>query len=156
MVNISHFDLCIKPKLYISNVYAFIPCFKTVYSLPLLKQSNSMLLPYFWKLKTLAHKLPSHCFVFSPVSFKNKHVIVVVDLGFMILLTSQINSVAFYSEHEKSDKFCWEALILAWGSFMCHKSTKQDPRHYFPLRSEKIRHPGLVWTSEPWIQWRVW
>ena len=39
--------------------------------------------------------------------------VVVVDLGFMMLLTSQIISVAFYSEREKSNKFCSEALILA-------------------------------------------
>ena len=40
------------------------------------------------------------------------HVVVVV-LGFTTLLTSQIISVAFYIEHEKSDKFCSEALISA-------------------------------------------
>ena len=32
-------------------------------------------------------------------------VVVVVDLGFTTLLTPQVISVAFYSEHEKSDKF---------------------------------------------------
>ena len=37
----------------------------------------------------------------------------VVDLGFTTLLTSQVISMAFYSEREKSDKFCSEALILA-------------------------------------------
>ena len=40
-------------------------------------------------------------------------VLVVVDLGFTTLLTSQIISVAFYSEREKSDKFCSEAVISA-------------------------------------------
>ena len=39
--------------------------------------------------------------------------VVVVDLGFTTLLTSQVISVSFYSEREKSDKFCSEALILA-------------------------------------------
>ena len=33
--------------------------------------------------------------------------------GFYDALTSQVNSVAFYNEREKSDKFCSEALILA-------------------------------------------
>ena len=37
--------------------------------------------------------------------------VVVADLGFTMLLTSQVISVAFYSEHEKSDKICSEALI---------------------------------------------
>ena len=40
-------------------------------------------------------------------------VVVVVDLGFTKLLTSQVISVTFYSELEKSDKFCSEALISA-------------------------------------------
>ena len=40
-------------------------------------------------------------------------VVVGLVLGFTTLLTSQVISVAFYSEHEKSDKFCSEALILA-------------------------------------------
>ena len=35
--------------------------------------------------------------------------IVVVDLGFTMLLISQVISVAFYSEREKSNKFCSEA-----------------------------------------------
>ena len=58
----------------------------------------------------------------------------VADLGFMTLLTSQVISVAFYSEREKFDKFCSEALISAWGSFTCRKSTTQDPRLYFPSK----------------------
>ena len=49
--------------------------------------------------------------------------ILVVDWGFTTLLTSQVISVAFYSEREKSDKFCSEALISVWGSFTCRKST---------------------------------
>ena len=56
--------------------------------------------------------------------------IVVVDLGYTTLLTSQDISVAFYSEREKSDKFCSEALISAWGSFTYRKSTTRDPRFY--------------------------
>ena len=53
----------------------------------------------------------------------------------MMLLTSQVISVAFYSEREKSDKFCSEDLILASGSFTCRKSTTQeDPRLYFPSK----------------------
>ena len=38
---------------------------------------------------------------------------IVVGLGFTMLLTSQVISIAFYSEREKSAKFCSEALILA-------------------------------------------
>ena len=37
----------------------------------------------------------------------------VVVLDFTTLLTSRVISVAFYSEREKSDKFCSEALISA-------------------------------------------
>ena len=55
----------------------------------------------------------------------------VVDMGFTTLSTSQVISVGFYSEREKSDKFCSEALISAWGSFTCCKSTTRDPRLYF-------------------------
>ena len=33
-------------------------------------------------------------------------VAVVVDLGFTMLLTSQVIGITFYSEREKSDKFC--------------------------------------------------
>ena len=53
-----------------------------------------------------------------------------VDLSFTTLLTSQINSVAFYSEREKSDKFISESTISAWGSFTLRKSTT---RFYFPF-----------------------
>ena len=35
------------------------------------------------------------------------------DLGFTTLLTSQVISVAFYSEREKFEKCCSEALISA-------------------------------------------
>ena len=47
------------------------------------------------------------------ITLRPLFVIVVVVLGFTTLLTSQIISVAFYSEREKSDKFCSEALISA-------------------------------------------
>ena len=39
--------------------------------------------------------------------------VVVVDLGFTTLLPSHIISIAFYSEREKFNKFCSEALISA-------------------------------------------
>ena len=58
--------------------------------------------------------------------------VVVVSLGFTTLLTSQVISVAFYIEREKSDKFCSEAVISASGSFTCRKSTTGDQRLYFP------------------------
>ena len=41
------------------------------------------------------------------------NILIVVDFGITMLLTSQVISVAFYSEREKSDKFCSEALISA-------------------------------------------
>ena len=91
-------------------------------------------------------------------------VVVVVDLGFMMLLTSRVISVAFYNECEKSDKFSSEALISAWGSFMCRKSATQDPRIYFLSEGsytqdfyalKKFIERGRVWTREPRIQWRV-
>ena len=52
-------------------------------------------------------------------------IVVVVDWG-RTLLTSQIFSVASYSEREKSDKFCSEALISALSSFMCCKAMTRD------------------------------
>ena len=84
---------------------------------------------------------------------------VVVDSGFMTLLTSQVISVAFYNEREKSDKFCSEALISAWVSFTSRKSTTRDPRLYFPSERshrptqdfyalKKSIDPGRVWTRE--------
>ena len=88
----------------------------------------------------------------------------VLDLGFTMLLTSQVISIAFYSEHEKSYKFYSEALILAWGFFFaCCKSSTQDPQLYFPSEGshtqdfytlKKSIHSGKVWTCEPRIQWR--
>ena len=49
-----------------------------------------------------------------------------------MLLASQVISVAFYNEHGKSEKFCSEALISDWGSFMCCKSRTWIPLLYFP------------------------
>ena len=71
-----------------------------------------------------------------------------------MLLTSQVISVAFYSEREKSDKFCSEVLISAWGSFTCRKSTTRDQWLYFPSEEDlkKIHRPrpGLKpQTSNP-------
>ena len=47
-------------------------------------------------------------------------------------LTSLVIRVASDIEGEKCDKFCSEALISAWGSFTCRKSTTRNPRLYFP------------------------
>ena len=47
-------------------------------------------------------------------------------MGFTILLTYHVISVAFYSEREKYDKFIAEALISALGAFKCRKSTTRD------------------------------
>ena len=85
--------------------------------------------------------------------------------GFYDLLISQVISVAFYSEREKSEKFCSEALISAWGSFTYRKSTTRDPQLYSPSEGSHIQDfyalkksidSGRVWTWEPRIQWRVW
>ena len=43
-------------------------------------------------------------------------------------LTYHVLSAAFYIEREKSDKFCSEALISAWSSSTCRKSTTRDRR----------------------------
>ena len=40
-------------------------------------------------------------------------VVVIVDFSFTMVLTPQVISITFYSEHVKSNKFCSEALILA-------------------------------------------
>ena len=59
-------------------------------------------------------------------------------------------SVASDIEREKSDKFCSEVLISAWGSFTCRNSTTRGPTALLPfrrksysgfLRSEKIHRP---------------
>ena len=85
---------------------------------------------------------------------------VVVGLGFTTFLTSQVISIAFYSEHEKSDKFCSETQISAWGCFTSHKSTTWDPRLYFPSEGshtqdfyalKKIHRPRQVWTANLWF-----
>ena len=84
--------------------------------------------------------------------------IVVVDLAFTTLFISQVISVAFYSEREKSDKFCSEALISAWGSFTCRESTTRDPWLYFPSEGSHTQYvyalkksidPGRVCIREP-------
>ena len=95
-------------------------------------------------IQSCASEIP-FSFVYIKCVFYFGVVVVVVDLGFTTLLTSQVISVAFYSKREKADKFCSEALISAWGSFMCCKSTTGDPWLYFPfegfLRCEKIHRP---------------
>ena len=88
----------------------------------------------------------------------------VVDFGFTTPLSSQVISVAFYSEREKFNKFCLEALISVWGSFTCRKSTTCDPWLYFPSKGshtifyalKKSINPDRIWSREPQIQWRVW
>ena len=56
--------------------------------------------------------------------------VVVVDLGFTTLLISQVISVTFYSEREKSDKFC---------SFTCRKSTTLDQCLYIPSEGSQTQ-----------------
>ena len=52
-------------------------------------------------------------------------------LRHFFFFTSKVISVASDIEREKSEKFCSEAVISAWGSFTCRKSTTRDPRLYF-------------------------
>ena len=60
-------------------------------------------------------------------------VVVLAVLGFTTLLTSQVISVAFYRERQKSDKFCSEALI----------------RLEVLLRAINLRHGTHGFTSLP-------
>ena len=76
------------------------------------------------------------------------------DLGFTTLLTSQVISITFYSEREKSDKVCSEALISVWGFFTCRKSTTWDPRLYFP--SEGSHTQDFYVLKKPIDSGRVW
>ena len=79
--------------------------------------------------------------------------------------TSSVISVTSDIEREKSSKFCSEALISAWGSFVYHKSTTWDPQLYFLTERSQIHDfytlkksidPSRDWTHEPRIQRRVW
>ena len=77
------------------------------------------------------------------------------DLGFTALLTSQVIRVSFYSECEKSDKFCSEVLIAAWGSFTCRKS-RQGTHGFTSLPKEVIlrifklsKNPSTPAGTEP-------
>ena len=84
-------------------------------------------------LKTELVQHSSHTTTFS------ENLVTVVDFVFMMLLTSQVISVAFCNEREKTDKFYSEALISAWGSFTCRKSTRRDTRLYFPSEGSDTR-----------------
>ena len=73
-------------------------------------------------------------------------ILLVVELCFYDALNSQAICVAFYSECEKSDKFRSEALISAWGSFTCVKSTTRNPRFTF-LPKEVILRIFTLWKN---------
>ena len=77
------------------------------------------------------------------------HLVIVVVSGFTTLLTPQVISVAFYSEREKCQKFCSEALISAWGSFTFRKSTTGDPRLYFPSKGSHTQDFYALKTHRP-------
>ena len=70
-------------------------------------------------------------------------------------LTSQVINVAFYIEREKFDKFCLEALISAWVSFTCRKSTTRDQWPYFPSEGSHnqdfyaLKNPSTAAGIEP-------
>ena len=62
-------------------------------------------------------------------------IVIVVVLGFKTLLTSWVISVA--------------SLILAWGSFTCHKSMTLDPQLYFPSEgshTQDFNSQKIQWT----------
>ena len=48
--------------------------------------------------------------------------VIVVDFGFTMLLTSQVISFAFYSEREKSAKFCSKSIMFIpeFGNALLH------------------------------------
>ena len=80
----------------------------------------------------------------------NSPVVVVLDLGFTTLLTTQVIIVAFYSEREKTNKFYSEALISAWGSFTCRKSKISEGNHtqdFYALK--KSIDPGFALPCPP-------
>ena len=54
--------------------------------------------------------IKSSLYIFLNIKQENLQIHVVVDLGFTTLLTSQVISVAFYSDHEKSNKFFAQRL----------------------------------------------
>ena len=60
-------------------------------------------------------------------------------------LTAWVISVSSDIEREKSDRFFSEALISAWGSFTCRKSTTRDPRLYLPSEGS---HPQDFYALE--------
>ena len=81
------------------------------------------------------------------------HVPIHSSSSFTTLLTSQVISVAFYSEREKSDKYCSEVLISVWGSFTFRKSTTRDTRLYFLSEGSHIyvnRANVRGWLWRPW------
>ena len=81
----------------------------------------------------------------------NVHRVIVVDWSFTMLLTSQVISVAFYIEHDKSDKFCSEALISAWGSFM-YLNLRHGTHRFTSLPKEVILRIFTLWKfHRPWL-----
>ena len=80
----------------------------SIYS-PISPSSLPLMLPQFLLLVLRLLRLHKFLLVIPFLLF----LLVIGDWGFTTLLTSQVISVAFYSEREKSDKFCSEALISA-------------------------------------------
>ena len=64
----------------------------------------------------------------------------------MTLLTSQVISIAFYSDREIADKFCSEVLISAWGSFTRRKSTTGTPG-FISFPKEVILKIFMLWKN---------
>ena len=72
------------------------------------------------------------------VTLKEKNAILYMFIKLLLLgFTTHLNILGHQRrfrqiERCKADKFCSEALISAWGSFTCRKSTTRDTRLYFP------------------------
>ena len=73
-------------------------------------------------------------------------VLIAIVIGFTTLLTSQVISVAFYSEREKSHKFCSEALISAWGSFT-YVNLRRGTHGFTCLPKEIILRIFTLWKN---------
>ena len=79
-------------------------------------------------LDTQTAHLPSYTYLF---------IYLLLLLGFTTLFNILDHQRRF--RREKSDKFCSEALISAWDSFTCCKSSTRDPRLYFPSEGSHIQ-----------------
>ena len=76
-------------------------------------------------------------FMWNKISYLSSWLLLL--LGFTTLFNILAHQHRFRHREWKSDKFCSEALISAWGSLTCRKSTTRDPRLYFPSEEVILR-----------------